>query len=198
MTDSAQSPRPLGISSRARVASGPHHRWRAGNGELLTLPIIIDYVVTDGDGVALRIEAIIDVRRGQLITASMNLWSRDGLDVERLQREFRWRTPLEIAGRLIPRMLAHGRDPYGEDLPVSGFPEAASGTRRRPGELSDEFLAEIAAEYLRIGRGYARRMALERDVSPRTVVSWVVKARQRGILTPAPGKGRAGGQLAQT
>lgn len=76
MTDSAQRPRPLGISSRARVASGPHHRWRAGNGEMLTLPIIIEYVVTDDDGVAVRIEATIDVRRGQLITASINLWAR--------------------------------------------------------------------------------------------------------------------------
>jgi transposase len=60
--------------------------------------------------------------------------------------------------------------------------------------LSDPFLEEIAREYLRIGRGYARAIASERHVSERTVVSWVEKARRRGILTRVP-PGSFGGTI---
>ena len=53
---------------------------------------------------------------------------------------------------------------------------------------------QVARDYLAIGRGYATAMSIEHGVSPRTVVSWVEKARQRGILTPVP-KGGFGGRV---
>jgi hypothetical protein len=105
---------------------------------------------------------------------------------------------LDVVERMIPRLLAEGIDPFTIDLPVTGFPEVASGSRKGQGQLSDAFLRDIAEEYLRVGRGYARRIALERNVSPRTVVSWVVKARERGILGPAPKPGAYGGELRGT
>ena len=45
-----------------------------------------------------------------------------------------------------------------------------------------------------IGRGYARTIAAERNVSQRTVVSWIEKARARGILS-ATTAGRMGGEV---
>lgn len=61
--------------------------------------------------------------------------------------------------------------------------------------LSDEFLTTIAREYLVRGRGYAASLAEEYFATPRTVVSWIEKARARGILSPPPTSGSTGGQL---
>ena len=59
----------------------------------------------------------------------------------------------------------------------------------------ETFLEAIVARYLALGRGYAKAIAVERNVSPRTVVSWIEKARARGILT-ATTPGSFGGKLA--
>jgi hypothetical protein len=100
-----------------------------------------------------------------------------------MQREFRWASPLEVVRVGVPTLLARGIDPFDHDLPLSGFPEATALTGPANERLTDGFLEEIAHEYLAIGRGYARAIAAERGVSERTVVSWVEKARRRGILT---------------
>lgn len=96
---------------------------------------------------------------------------------------------------ILPRLIAAGSDPYSVDLPVTGFPAVAVQPLRRRGFLSDEFLTTIAREYLARRRGYAASLAHEYFVSPRTVVSWVEKARARGILSAPPTRGAAGGQL---
>lgn len=80
-------------------------------------------------------------------------------------------------------------------LPVSGFPVVAIQPLRHRRTITDEFLVAIAREYLTRGRGYAASLAQEYSVSPRTVVSWVEKARARGILSPPPSSGSAGGRL---
>lgn len=191
--------RPVGVSSRVRRLPGPAQRWRAGNGTYVELPLVIDYVVTDSSGTTgLLIEATVELYESRPVVQSMSLSNPRGLDLAGLQREFRWQTPLDLVERMIPRLLAEGVDVYAIDLPVTGFPEIATGSRNGRGELSDAFLRDIAEEYVRLGRGYAKRMALERNVSPRTVVSWVVKARERGILGPAPKPGAYGGELRQT
>lgn len=99
---------------------------------------------------------------------------------------------------LLPRLIADGIDPFTVDLPVTGFPATAfqPAQTRRP--LSDEFLTTIAREYLARGRGYAASLATECVVSPRTVVSWIGKARARGLLSAPPVRGAAGGQLTRT
>ncbi|MFM9135644.1 MAG: hypothetical protein ACKOT0_09485 [bacterium] len=152
----------------------------------------------DSGATELRIEATVDLVGNRPAITSMSFVCADGLDVYTLQREFRWQTPLDIVERMIPRLLGEGTDPSTTDLPVTGFPEVASGSRAGRGQLSNAFLREIAEEYLRLGRGYAKRIARERNVSPRTVVSWVVKARERGILGPAPKPGAYGGELRHT
>ena len=80
-------------------------------------------------------------------------------------------------------------------LPITGFPAVAIQPQRRKGNLTDEFLTAIAREYLARGRGYAASLAREYFVTPRTVVSWVEKARARGLLSAAPGPGATGGHL---
>ena len=67
-----------------------------------------------------------------------------------------------------------------------------SGPSNEP--LGDAFLEDVARQYLAIGRGYARAIAAERHVSQRTVVSWIEKARRRGILTRVPA-GSFGGTI---
>lgn len=191
--------RPVGVSSRVRPGPGRRRTWTAGNGIRVELPLIVDYVVTGESGSPeMQIEATVDVVDGRPAITSMSLVRARGLDVQGLQREFRWQTPLDVVERMVPRLLAEGIDPLAIDLPVTGFPEVASASRTGRGQLSDAFLRDIAEEYLRLGRGYARRIALERNVSPRTVVSWVVKARERGILGPAPKRGAYGGELRAT
>jgi hypothetical protein len=191
--------RPVGVSSRLRPAPGTRRIWHAGNGIPVELPLIVDYVVTGESGsTEMQIEATVDVVHGRPALTGMSFLRAQGLDVHTLQREFRWQTPLDVVERMVPRLLAEGIDPFTIDLPVRGFPEAASGSRTGRGQLSDAFLRDIAEEYLRLGRGYAKRIALERNVSPRTVVSWVVKARERGILGPAPKPGAHGGELRET
>ncbi len=63
-----------------------------------------------------------------------------------------------------------------------------------PVRLTAGFLEAVAHEYLTIGRGYARAIAAERGVTERAVVSWVEKARRRGILTREPA-GSYGGEV---
>lgn len=96
---------------------------------------------------------------------------------------------------LVPRLISEGVDPYSIDLPITGFPAAAHQPIRRRGALTDEFLTTIARQYLIRGRGYASSIAREYSVSRRTAVSWVEKARERGLLTPPPGRGAIGGHL---
>ena len=119
-----------------------------------------------------------------------------GLDPYRMQRDFRWASPLEVVRLGVPALLERGIDPFEFDLPLTGFPEAASLGRPLNAPHTEEFLEQIAREYLTIGRGYARTIAAERHVSERTVVSWVQKARRRGILTRVR-PGSYGGEIVQ-
>lgn len=141
-----------------------------------------------------RIEARIDLVAGVPQVVDMTLTAPHGLDLSALQRDFRWASPLEVVTGLMPRLIASGADPYAVDLPLNGFPAVAVQQEGRRA-LSDEFLLNIAREYTVRGRGYATSLAAEYFVTPRTVVSWVEKARGRGLLTRPAGRGSIGGKL---
>lgn len=167
-------------------------------GVTIDLPIVVDWVWTDPStgNVQVRIEATVDLVGGAPAIVQMAFDSPLGLDITELQREFRWATPLEVVTGLIPKLVADGLDPFAQEIPVTGFPAVAvQPTRRRKGALSDEFLETIVREYLVRGRGYALSLADEYYVTPRTVVSWVEKARSRGILSAPPRRGAVGGHL---
>ena len=184
------------ITSRAHRASTVTSTWTSPDGIVIDLPITVDYRIEDDSGHTLvLIEATVDTPDGQPVMTKVTFAAAHGLDVDRLQREFRWRTPIDIVTRLIPRLIIEGRDPFDLDLPLTGYPEVVLGRTGKRTQLSDDFLRLIAEEYLRLGRGYAQRIAREHGVSPRTAVSWVVKARERGILSPPPSVGAAGGRL---
>ena len=189
-------PRTAGISSRITQAAGPRHRWEE-QGVAIDLPIVVDWVwVEPSTGEErVRIEATVDLVGDFPAIVGMSFVAPDGLDILELQREFRWKTPLEVVTAMLPRLLLDGVDPYTIDLPVTGFPAAAIQPVRRRRYLSEEFLETIAREYLVRGRGYAASLAREYFVSPRTVVSWVEKARARGMLSAPPRRGAVGGEM---
>ena len=192
----AAGPRPFGISSRFIRAEGPRHAWTT-NEATVDLPVIVDWVDVDpGSGAeAVRVNARVDLVDGKPEIVEMAFTAPAGLDLATLQREFRWSSPLAAVTGILPRLIAAGVDPFVVDLPVHGFPAVAIQPLRRRGVLTDEFLTTIAREYLARGRGYAASLADEYFVTPRTVVSWVEKARARGILSAPPSSGAVGGRL---
>lgn len=188
--------RPAGRSSRIRRASGRRRRWVAPNGQVVDLPVEVDVIEIDPVERSLRWEVVatVGLHAGEPRLERLVIRGRDGLDPVRLQRTFRWATPVEVVRRTLPVLLERGVDPGTWALPTSGFPRAATlGRRARPG-LSDEFLVEIARRYLEIGRGYAHTIAFERGVSARTATSWIEKARARGILSRVR-RGSHGGKV---
>lgn len=189
-------PRPTGISSRVTRAAGPRHPWAVGE-FVIDLPLIVDWVSVDATGQEeVRIEATVDVVAESPQIVRMTFDAARGLDLSRLQRDFRWASPLEVVTGLMPALLDEGVNPFDEDLPLTGFPAAATALDRH-GVLTDEFLITIAREYILRGRGYAASLAAEYNVSRRTVISWVEKARTRGLLTRPPGRGSVGGEIAR-
>lgn len=190
--------RPVGVTSRMMRAPGERHPW-ATRGVTIDLPVIVDWVNVDPDTGAelVRIEATIDLVDDAPVIISMSLVGSAGLDLVTLQRDFRWASPLEVVTGLAPRLIAEGEDPFAIDLPVTDFPASVIQPVRSRRALSDEFLTTVAREYLVRGRGYAATLAEEYYVSPRTVVSWVEKARARGLLSAPPVRGAAGGRMMQ-
>jgi len=188
--------RPVGTSSRLRYADGPSVPWVADNGVVLALPVVLDLVHKDEESglVAWWVEATVGVLDTTPVLTSLTVCSPIWLDVEHLQREFRWATPIDVVTRLVPRMIADGRDPFTESFPFTGFPDVIRQRDVLARKLTDEFLEDIARQYLVLGRGYARKLACKYSVTPRTATSWVEKARTRGILTRATA-GRVGGDL---
>ena len=188
-------PRPAGISSRITPAAGPRHPWPVGD-VVVDLPVIVDWVSADTAGCDnLRIAATIDLVDATPQIVEMTFQAPTGLDPTALQRDFRWASPLEVVTLLMPALLDAGIDPFGVDLPLTGFPAVATRQRARQRNLSDEFLTTIAREYTLRGRGYAASLAKEYVVSPRTVVSWIEKARTRGLLTRPTTPGAVGGRI---
>ncbi len=193
------APRPTGISSRVTPAEGTRHPWTTGD-ITIDLPVIVDWVMVEpstGDE-AVRIEARVDLVDGRPEIVEMSLAAEAGLDLATLQADFRWATPLAVVTGLLPQLIAAGADPFAVDIPITGFPAVASQPVRRRGILSDEFLTTIAREYLARRRGYAQSMAKDYFVTPRTVVSWVEKARARGLLSAPPSRGAVGGHLTES
>lgn len=185
-----------GLTSRIRPAPGRKRLWHISDSLAFPLAVIVDHCSVDPDTGEQQwlFEATIDLRDGAPALVRMDARVPGGFDTHRVQREFRWASPLEVVQVTVPQLLAKGIDPFAYDLPVTGFPNAANLNGPSNGPLSDDFLEGIAREYLAIGRGYARTIAEQRHVSQRTVVSWVEKARRRGILTRVPA-GSHGGQI---
>ncbi|MGA9148061.1 MAG: hypothetical protein WBZ04_10920, partial [Candidatus Nanopelagicales bacterium] len=173
-----------GVSSRLRPAAGPKTSWYPEPNVVLDLPVLLDLVeiAEDGSLPVWWVAAKVDCRDGVLVVTQLGLGSDQGLDLLRLQREFRWLTPIDIVTRIVPRLLRDGVNPFDYDFPSTGYPEVSTFGKTQGRRLSDEFLEDIAREYLLLGRGHLSKMATTHHVSERTVASWIQKARARGIL----------------
>lgn len=188
--------RPFGVSSRFLRVEGTRHPWTTGE-VTVDLPVGVDWVFVEPESgrEAVRVNARVDLVGGEPVIVEMAFTAPAGLDLAALQRDFRWASPLTAVTGILPRIIAAGADPFTVNLPVEGFPAVAIQPVRRRGILTDEFLTTIAREYLARGRGYAASLADEYFVTPRTVVSWIEKARARGILSAPPSSGAVGGRL---
>jgi hypothetical protein len=188
--------RPHGTSSRLRRTKGPRRPWATPSGKVIDLPVVVDIVHVEPTTArrVWSVEACVDLVEGLPTLVSVHVASTAGLRPDIMQERFRWATPLDIVLVTVPQLLELGIDPFTYSYPLDGFPNAAHIDRIVPARLTDDFLAEIVVRYLRLGRGYAKVIADERNVSPRTVVSWIEKARARGILS-ATTPGAVGGKL---
>lgn len=188
--------RPAGTTSRLHRGVGRRRVWNSPEGIAVELPVVVDLVHLDPDTRRRRwsVEAHVDLVGGEPCLVKIVIEGRPGLDTVFLQRFFRWATPVELVRRTVPQLLAAGIDPYRHDYAIDGYPDAAEVAPGRQGRRSDDFLEEVVRQYLTIGRGYARVIAQQRGVAPRTVIAWIEKARKRGILSRAR-PGQFGGQL---
>lgn len=180
-----------GITSRLSRIDGSEQLWPLPCGGALPFPAVLDVQSVDPLTGALewRIEAHLMLIDGEPKMTAVQVRNPSGIDPDYMQIFFRWRTPLDVVQSLIPELVKCGIDPFEYDYPMKGYPDSANLTRHRLTRLTDDFLRDIAEQYRKIGRGYAASIAQEHGVSRRTVVSWVEKARQRGILGKTrPGK----------
>lgn len=186
----------LGVTSRIIPTPGVKSMWAATSTLEFPLPVIVDHMFVDPDTheVGWHIEATVDLIDQTPALTALTIRTPGGADIVRLQREFRWASPLDIVMMIVPHLLERGIDPFAYDYPVEDFPRSAELDDTTTARLDDEFLETVAREYLALGRGYAKKMAVHYSVSPRTVVSWIEKARRRGILT-AVRQGSRGGEI---
>ena len=119
--------RPVGQTSRVRVADGPRSEWVAENGQVIHLPLIVDHVNIDPESreCVWLIEARVDLVSGRPGLVDIRLTGTPCLDAVRLQRFFRWSTPIDIVCRTIPALQEKGIDPYTHEYAIDGYPDAA-------------------------------------------------------------------------
>ena len=183
----AETPYPP-IRSSIERAEGRKRVWTAPNGTTVVLPLRIlaweDHPIT-GER-SWTVNAVVDLLGGKPLLTSLEIHADDGLQEERLQNEFRWSTAREIVTHWIPEQLELGNDPLAMEPPTKW--SLVEGRYN----LTDEFLDQVAQEYQRHGRGYAKAMASDYATTERTIRSWVQKARERGILGSSLGPGKHG------
>lgn len=181
----------VGTTSRLSRIGKAQHFWDLPCGELFPFPVVLDiqHVDPQTNQLEWRFEAYLDLVAGKPSMTSLHAFNPSGLDTSYLQTFFRWHSPLDVIEKMVPSLVAAGQDPFEFDYPANGYPDAAQMGRHPLSRLSDAFLSDVAAQYRQIGRGYTEILADHYGVSHRTVVSWVEKARKRGILgKTTPGK----------
>jgi hypothetical protein len=181
----------LGTTSRLLRLGEPQQEWKLPCGGYLSFPLLLDIQHVDETTKRLdwRVEAHLDLVNGEPAITAIHIVDANGIDPGHMQAFFRWQTPLDVVRVLVPELVRLGKDPFSHDYPIDGYPDAATPNSHPLAPLSDEFLREVANQYRTLGRGYASIIAKQRGVSRRTVVSWIEKARRRGILGKTrPGK----------
>ena len=188
-------PRSYHVRWRVDPAPGEPTKWRPRDtttASPIQLPVTATFEVRpDADTtvpayVTITIDVALVDGRPAIVNAVFH--ADRGIDLDRTQQEFKWRTTL----RIILGYLRNTSD--GEGL---GRWLEADETRPLVAatELDDEFLERIASEYLEAGRGYSAVFAAKYGISRRSAVRWVEKARARGILSRPSTPGAVGGRI---
>lgn len=126
-----------------------------------------------------RMVFVVAENHGEPVVIRAEFDRDDGLDLLNAQ-QFNWLAPLNL--------IADFTGPWDEWL------EADEADFGRPHiQLTDEFLEQVAKDYLAAGRGYAKALGMKYGVAPTSVVRWMQLARQRGIITYPERKGAVGG-----
>ena len=170
-------------SSRVRPGVGAKKRWVAPNGVSVPLPLVVLLFHVDATSgqETWRFEATVELVDGMPQVTRYDLRNNEGFNPVFMEKMFRWGTPLHVVTSHIPVLILEGVDIWETEIPF----DARSGADPETSRHSDEFLMTIVKEYERIGRGYAKELAALYGVAPRTVVSWMEKARKRGLAAPA-------------
>ena len=174
-----------GYRWKVMPASGKLRKWEH-EGTTVRLPVTALFEFPG----KLSITVDIDLVAGEPQMTSMALSSRKGLDAQHLQRDFRWATPL----RLVVQYLV-ARDDGTDKLYGKWQRPTAQAPFVEPNELDDDFLEQVARDYLDAGTRYSRVLADKYGVAPRSVIRWIDLARKRGILSRPDQTGRVGGHI---
>lgn len=173
----------------ASQAEGRRRAWTAPNGAIIILPILLvggeRDPATNED--VWRAEFVVDLVDGRPQTVSLNLSAPEGLDEEVTHQRFRWSGARELVTFWMPEVIDDGGDPFAIPLPTEFWKRGEARF-----QLTREFLTEVAEQYESLGRGYAGVLAARYGTTPRTIRSWVEKARAIGVLGTALGPGRIG------
>lgn len=154
-----------------------------GSRYLVPFGVTIRYVDPASGKAFLEVAGRIDERDGRPVLTQVAFDSDDGWDLVWFQKWWKWADLIKLGLKLCQS--------DGTRAEIDDY-IAKMGRRH---ELTDGYLAVIAARYLELGRGYAPQLAREYVVSARTITSWVVLARERGLLTQPERVGAVGGQL---
>ena len=131
----------------------------------------------------ITVTARIDERDGRPVLLSASFTSPDGWHLPSWQREWSW-------SGLLRHSLAVWTDLEHRQAVADYL--AQHGRRH---DLTDPFLASVAAEYLAAGPKYAPELAQQHAVSRATIRRWIDLARQRDLLTRPERRNATGGRL---
>ena len=173
----------MGTSSRIEPGVGVQSVWVAPNGASVPLPLIVvlSHVDSASGQETWRFEATVELLDGKPQVTRYDLKNIEGFNPVFMEKMFRWGTPLLIVTSHLPDLISDGVDIWEAEIPF----DARSNADPETGRLHDDFLMHIVEDYERIGSGYAKELSALYGVAPRTVVSWMEKARKRGLAAPA-------------
>ena len=184
----------LHIRWRVRPLPGPIHPWRPADsaGREVRFPVVTTFEVRANPEtqLLLTLAATVDLRQGSPAIVDMRFVSERGLELAVLQSTFKWQTSLRVVTNYLLAADDGSNQCYDTWQPLTGVQPFVAAT-----DLDDEFLEQIAQEYLEAGRGYSAVLSSRYGISKRSAVRWVEKARARGILTKPSKTGAVGGQI---
>ena len=166
-------------NSTVERADGRRRAWTAPNGAAVVLPVEVRYWETDDltGEITGSLTARVELVDGCPQLVKIAFEAPEGAIEPRLQGDFRWSSPREIVEIWMADVIAAGSDPLTEPVPIQFW--APPGRQ----DLTPGFLEEIAEQYHELGYGYANILARKYATTPRTVRSWVDRAKKIGIIT---------------